>query len=206
MSEIKSKYSKHPLRKWFITQSLDFPLRTILISLIATIFLGSGIRFFIIDDDMMKILPKNLDSRISWDVIQEEFGSTEVIFIAFGKKGESIFNPDAFAALWDVEEQLEASNKVEEITSISTATRMDNLDGFMEIDDLQPYRDMRTDEVNDVKLYLEKNPTIKKRFVSEDNEYFMITVQPYSSEGLNYFRDEVVSIVDPILSLSLIHI
>ena len=50
MSEIKSKYSKHPLRKWFITQSLDFPLRTILISLIATIFLGSGIRFFIIDD------------------------------------------------------------------------------------------------------------------------------------------------------------
>jgi len=200
MSEIKSKYSKHPLRKWFITQSLDFPLRTILISLIATIFLGSGIRFFIIDDDMMKILPKNLDSRISWDVIQEEFGSTEVIFIAFGKKGESIFNPDAFAALWDVEEQLEASNKVEEITSISTATRMDNLDGFMEIDDLQPYRDMRTDEVNDVKLYLEKNPTIKKRFVSEDNEYFMITVQPYSSEGLNYFRDEVVSIVDPILS------
>ena len=200
MSEIKSKYSKHPLRKWFITQSLDFPLRTILISLIATIFLGSGIRFFIIDDDMMKILPKNLDSRISWDVIQEEFGSTEVIFIAFGKKGESIFNPDAFAALWDVEEQLEASNKVEEITSISTATRMDNLDGFMEIDDLQPYRDMRADEVNDVKLYLEKNPTIKKRFVSEDNEYFMITVQPYSSEGLNYFRDEVVSIVDPILS------
>ena len=200
MSEIKSKYSKHPLRKWFITQSLDFPLRTILISLIATIFLGSGIRFFIIDDDMMKILPKNLDSRISWDVIQEEFGSTEVIFIAFGKQGESIFNPDAFAALWDVEEQLEASNKVEEITSISTATRMDNLDGFMEIDDLQPYRDMRTDEVNDVKLYLEKNPTIKKRFVSEDNEYFMITVQPYSSEGLNYFRDEVVSIVDPILS------
>ncbi len=200
MSEIKSKYSKHPLRKWFITQSLDFPLRTILISLIATIFLGSGIRFFIIDDDMMKILPKNLDSRISWDVIQEEFGSTEVIFIAFGKQGESIFNPDAFAALWDVEEQLEASNKVEEITSISTATRMDNLDGFMEIDDLQPYRDMRADEVNDVKLYLEKNPTIKKRFVSEDNEYFMITVQPYSSEGLNYFRDEVVSIVDPILS------
>ena len=200
MSEIKSKYSKHPLRKWFITQSLDFPLRTILISLIATIFLGSGIRFFIIDDDMMKILPKNLDSRISWDVIQEEFGSTEVIFIAFGKQGESIFNPDAFAALWDVEEQLEASNKVEEITSISTATRMDNLDGFMEIDDLQPYRDMRADEVNDVKLYLEKNPTIKKRFVSEDNEYFMITVQPYSSEGLNYFRDEVVSIVDPVLS------
>lgn len=200
MSEIQSRYSSHPLRKWFITQSLDYPWRTIIISLMATIFLGSGIRFFIIDDDMMKILPKELDSRISWDVIQEEFGSTEVIFIAFGKQGKSIFTPDALATLWDIAVQLEATNEVEEITSISTATRMDNLDGFMEIDDLQPYRDMTADEVEDVKLYLEKNPTIKKRFVSEDNEYFMTTVQPYSSEGLNIFRDKVVSIVDPILS------
>ena len=200
MSEIQSRYSSHPLRKWFITQSLDYPWRTIIISLIATIFLGSGIRFFIIDDDMMKILPKELDSRISWDVIQEEFGSTEVIFIAFGKQGKSIFTPDALATLWDIAEQLEATNEVEEITSISTATRMDNVDGFMEVDDLQPYRDMMADEVEDVKLYLEKNPIIKKRFVSEDNEYFMTTVQPYSSEGLNIFRDKVVSIVDPILS------
>jgi len=200
MSEIQSRYSSHPLRKWFITQSLDYPWRTIIISLIATIFLGSGIRFFIIDDDMMKILPKELDSRISWDVIQDEFGSTEVIFIAFGKQGKSIFTPDALATLWDIAEQLEATNEVEEITSISTATRMDNVDGFMEVDDLQPYRDMMADEVEDVKLYLEKNPTIKKRFVSEDNEYFMTTVQPYSSEGLNIFRDKVVSIVDPILS------
>ena len=146
------------LRKWFITQSLDYPWRTIIISLIATIYLGSGIRFFIIDDDMMKILPKELDSRISWDVIQEEFGSTEVIFIVFGKQGKSIFTPDALATLWDIAEQLEATNEVEEITSISTATRMDNVDGFMEVDDLQPYRDMMADEVEDVKLYLQKNP------------------------------------------------
>ena len=65
MSEIKSKYSKHPLRKWIITQSLDFPLRTILLSLLATIFLGSGIRFFIIDDDMMKILRHEIGSASS---------------------------------------------------------------------------------------------------------------------------------------------
>ena len=200
MNEIESKYSDHPLRGWFIKQSIVFPLRTILVSLIFTIVAASGVRFFMIDDDMMKILPKELDSRISWDMIQEEFGSTEVIFIAFGKKDESIFNQDALASLWDVGEQLEATNEVEEITSISTITRMDNLDGFMEVDDLQPYRDVTLDEVEDIRLYLEKNPTIKKRFVSEDDEYFMMMVQPYTSDGLNYFRDKVVSIADPILS------
>ena len=200
MNEIESKYSDHPLRGWFIKQSIVFPLRTILVSLIFTIVAASGVRFFMIDDDMMKILPKELDSRISWDIIQEEFRSTEVIFIAFGKKDESIFNQDALASLWDVGEQLEATNEVEEITSISTITRMDNLDGFMEVDDLQPYRDVTLDEVEDIRLYLEKNPTIKKRFVSEDDEYFMMMVQPYTSDGLNYFRDKVVSIADPILS------
>ena len=200
MNEIESKYSDHPLRGWFIKQSIVFPLRTILVSLIFTIVAASGVGFFRIDDDMMKILPKELDSRISWDIIQEEFGSTEVIFIAFGKKDESIFNQDALASLWDVGEQLEATNEVEEITSISTITRMDNLDGFMEVDDLQPYRDVTLDEVEDIRLYLEKNPTIKKRFVSEDDEYFMMMVQPYTSDGLNYFRDKVVSIADPILS------
>ncbi|SVA70807.1 uncharacterized protein METZ01_LOCUS123661, partial [marine metagenome] len=148
----------------------------------------------------MKILPKNLDSRIAWDAIQEEFGSTEVIFIAFGEKGKSIFTPDALAALWDLNEELEDNHEVEELTSITTATRMDNVDGFMEIEDLQPFRDLSEEEVGKIQAYLDKNPTLKKRFVSQDSEYFMVTVQPYSSEGLNQFRDAVVSIADPILS------
>ena len=59
MNEIESKYSDHPLRGWFIKQSIVFPLRTILVSLIFTIVAASGVRFFMIDDDMMKILPKD---------------------------------------------------------------------------------------------------------------------------------------------------
>ena len=97
--------------------------------------MGSGLRFSVIDDDMMKMLPKNLDSRIAWDMVQEEFGSTEIIFIAFGKKGQTVFHPNAFAALWDISEKLDALLEVKEVMSISTATRMDNYDGFMEIDD-----------------------------------------------------------------------
>ena len=81
---------------------------------------------------MMKLLPKNLESRISWDAIQDEFGSTEVIFIAFGNEGKSIFNPEAMATLWDLTEALEAGKQIEELNSITTATRMDNLDGFMD--------------------------------------------------------------------------
>ena len=86
MSTIENKYSSHPLRKWFIKQSLDHPIRSIIVSLIATISVGSGVLSFMIDDDMMKLLPADLDSKIAWDEIQDEFGSTELIYIAFGEK------------------------------------------------------------------------------------------------------------------------
>ena len=200
MIKIKSKLSQNPIRSWCIHQSLDNPWRTTIISLLVTLVVGSGVRFFLIDDDMMKLLPKNLESRISWDAIQDEFGSTEVIFIAFGNEGKSIFNPEAMATLWDLTEALETGKQIEELNSITTATRMDNLDGFMEVDDLQPERNLSQEEINDLKDYLDKNTVIKKRFVSQDDQYFLITVQPYNSDGLNLFRDELVTIADPILA------
>ena len=205
MDKVISKYSDHPLRSWFIKQSLDFPIRTIIFSILVTLFAASGSRFFIIDDDMLKILPKDLDSRVSWDLIQDEFGSTEVIFVAFGKEGESIFNPAAMATLWDLTKALEGTNQVEEVISISSATRMDNNDGFMVIDDLQSDRNLTQKEVDKIDQYLEKNPTIKKRFISEDNQYFLATIQPYESGALNTFRDSITTISSPILNEYEIH-
>ena len=205
MDKLISKYSDHPLRSWFIKQSLDFPVRTIIFSLLITLFTASGARFFIIDDDMLKILPKDLDSRVSWDLIQDEFGSTEVIFVAFGKEGKSIFNPGAMATLWDLTKALEGTNQVEEVISISSATRMDNNDGFMEIDDLQSERNLNQEEVDKIQEYLDKNPTIKKRFISEDNQYFLATIQPYESGALNTFRDSITTISSPILNDYEIH-
>ena len=205
MDKLISKYSDHPLRSWFIKQSLDFPVRTIIFSLLITLFTASGARFFIIDDDMLKILPKDLDSRVSWDLIQDEFGSTEVIFVAFGKEGKSIFNPGAMATLWDLTKALEGTNQVEEVISISSATRMDNNDGFMEIDDLQSERNLNQEEVDKIQEYLDKNPTIKKRFISEDNQYFLVTIQPYESGALNTFRDSITTISSPILNDYEIH-
>ena len=205
MDKLISKYSDHPLRSWFIKQSLDFPVRTIIFSLLITLFTASGARFFIIDDDMLKILPKDLDSRVSWDLIQDEFGSTEVIFVAFGKEGKSIFNPGAMATLWDLTKALEGTNQVEEVISISSASRMDNNDGFMEIDDLQSERNLNQEEVDKIQGYLDKNPTIKKRFISEDNQYFLVTIQPYESGALNTFRDSITTISSPILNDYEIH-
>jgi hypothetical protein len=148
---------------------------------------------------MMKMLPKNLESRIAWDMVQEEFGSTEVMFISFGRRGQTIFSPDAFAALWDISVKLEALQEIEEVQSLSMITRMDNDGGFMEIDDLQPNRELTDDEVQKIKLYLEKNSNVKDRFVSQNGDYLLAMVQPFENIGLDHVRNKLVTVVDPIL-------
>ena len=191
-NDINKKYSSHPMRSWFINQSLNHPLRSIFLSLLATAFVGIGAFSFIIDDDMMKLLPSDLESKISWDDIQDEFGSTELIYISFGSKNESIFNPKAFAALWDLTKTLELKNDIEEVFSLTSANRIDNIDDFMEVDVIQSERMLTQQEIDEIQEYLDKNPSLKKRFVSENNEYFALTAQPYSNETFDNFSRTVV--------------
>ena len=205
MSTIENKYSSHPLRKWFIKQSLDHPIRSIIVSLIATISVGSGVLSFMIDDDMMKLLPADLDSKIAWDEIQDEFGSTELIYIAFGEKGKSVFNSKTFADMWDLSKTLESTDQIEEVFSLVNTNRIDNVDDFMEVDDLQTKRDLTQAEVDDIQNYLLKNPSLKKRFISENDEYFVITAQPYSNEQFDVFSKIVVDKSDEILDGYEIH-
>ena len=137
-------------------------------------------RFLIMDDDMMKMLPKELESKITWDAIQNEFGSTEVIFIAFGHQGQSVYKQKTLADLWVLSEKLGSLNTVDDISNISTATRIDQVDGFMEIDDLQAEKELSDVEIDHIKIYLNKNPNLKKQLVSKGEEYFLTIIQPLS--------------------------
>ena len=202
---MNSGITNSPIRQWFIGQSLNHSKRTIILSIIATLIMGSGVRFLIIDDDMMKMLPKDLNSKITWDAVQDEFGSTEIIFIAFGREGESVFKPQALADLWSLSEELETLSSVDDVTSISTSTRIDNIDGFMEIDDLQSAQTLTDEEIDKIKIYLGKNPNIKKQLISKGEDYLLTIVQPYDDVGLDTFRNDIVTAADAILNNYQIH-
>ena len=202
---MNSGITNSPIRQWFIDQALNHSKRTIVLSIIATLIMGSGVRFLIIDDDMMKMLPKDLNSKITWDAVQDEFGSTEIIFIAFGRESESVFKPQALADLWSLSEELETLSSVDDVISISTATRIDNIDGFMEIDDLQNVQTLTDAEIDEIKIYLGKNPNIKKQLVSKGEDYLLTIVQPYDDVGLDTFRNDIVTAAEAILNNYQIH-
>ena len=202
---MNSGITNSPIRQWFIDQALNHSKRTIILSIIATLIMGSGVRFLIIDDDMMKMLPKDLNSKITWDAVQDEFGSTEIIFIAFGRESESVFKSQALADLWSLSEELETLSSVDDVISISTATRIDNIDGFMEIDDLQNVQTLTDAEIDEIKIYLGKNPNIKKQLVSKGEDYLLTIVQPYDDVGLDTFRNDIVTAAEAILNNYQIH-
>ena len=195
-----SSERSHPIRSWIIEHVLANPKKAIALPVLFTLSMGLGINYLVIDDDMMAMLPETLDSRMSWDAVQDEFGSTEVIFIAFGNKGRTVYSSESFALLWDLTKALENVNQVEKVSCITTISKIENEDGFMEISDLQPARDLSLSQIDKIKEYLLNNPTIKKRAVSESDEYLNIMVQPYEDIPHDIMRDVVVAIGDSILS------
>ena len=195
-----SSERSHPIRSWIIEHVLANPKKAIALPVLFTLFMGLGINYLVIDDDMMAMLPETLDSRMSWDAVQDEFGSTEVIFIAFGNKGRTVYSSESFALLWDLTKALENVNQVEKVSCITTISKIESEDGFMEISDLQPARDLSLSQIDKIKEYLLSNPTIKKRAVSESEEYLNIMEQPYENIPHDIMRDVVVAIGDSILS------
>ena len=187
------------IKAWIIKQVLANPKKSVVLPLLVTLFMGMGINHIVIDDDMMAMLPESLESKISWDAVQDEFGSTEVIFIAFGNKNKTIYRQETFSILWELTEALENLDQVEKVSSIATLSRMDSQNGFMEISDLQPGQELTPSQINQIKDYLEKNPSVKKRAISQGDEYFNIMIQPYEDIPHDVMRNVVVEVGDRIL-------
>lgn len=182
----------HSIKHWIISQSLNHPKRTIIFSLIITALMASGLRFFYIEEDMMKLLPAEMDSRKTWETIKDEFGNTEMIYIAFGNKDKSVFNDKLITDLWDLTEALEAIPEIEEVNNLINMNKLQSEDGYLEVANLVQSRDLNTDQISEIKAYLDKYPKLKLRVVSQNDDYVNIIIKSYNDVAL----DAVARIID----------
>jgi len=193
------------IKKWAMSQSLSHPKRTILISLLFTAVIAIGIKWLVIEDDMMKILPQDMETVKTWNTIKEEFGSTEMMFIAFGNSGESIYNKEMFSTLWDISYELENIPEVYEVMTIATTNRMDGDDGFLEVSDLQPSRDLNDEEIVSIKKYIENNSELANRFIGKHGDFLNVVVKPVPGSKMDIFSTNVVKIAEEHLKNYTIH-
>jgi len=197
---LKSKNKEFSIKFWITRKVIENPLKSILFPLAFTSIFGLGMTFIVVDDDMLAMLPNNMSSKLSWDAVQDEFGSTESIFIAFGNKDKTIFNKSSFSDLWKLTNELESRPEIKKITSLSNLPKIENVDGFLEVHSLQPSEELDDIQINGIKKYVYNNQSIRARSISKDGNYFNIMVQPNDSIAHNVVRDIVVEIGDSLLS------
>ena len=187
-------------KKWAVLQSIHHPKRTLASALIITLIMGFGLQHFVIEDDMMKMIPKSVKTRVVWEEVKDEFGNTDLIFVAFGTEGQNLFQKKAMSDLWDFTKALEALPEVEEIRSLTNLNRMENEDGFLLIDDLVSAKDLSLEEIADIKDYLIRNPELKKRVISQNDDFFNIVVIPNGNTSEQASVVKIVATAEKLLS------
>ena len=204
------------LKQYFIKQSIYNSLRTLIVSIVLTLFIFWGIKTFRLDDDLVKTFPQDLPSKIIWDSIIDEFGQTEFIFVSFGKLNENILD-DKFAIKQNqlfTDAVLENISGVDKVISLSTYNKFDGDSDYLDIGLLQAdnfLTEFENDEVidtilNDIKVYFDKNPDQKQRLVSTNNDYLNIAIRPIDeSNGYTDIVEDVKKLAQQYLSDYEIH-
>ena len=204
------------LKQYFIKQSIYNSLRTLIVSIVLTLFIFWGIKTFRLDDDLVKTFPQDLPSKIIWDSIIDEFGQTEFIFVSFGKLNENILD-DKFAIKQNqlfTDAVLENISGVDKVISLSTYNKFDGDSDYLDIGLLQADNfliEFENDEVidtilNDIKVYFDKNPDQKQRLVSTNNDYLNIAIRPIDeSNGYTDIVEDVKKLAEQYLSDYEIH-
>ena len=188
------------MKQWFINQSVRHPWRSIIVMIMITLIVGSGVRHIVIDDDFLNMLPNDQPAVEAWHAVQDEFGSTNVIFVSFGHKGEPALTPENLTVLWDVSRAIEESPLVDEVISIATLNRMDSDEGFMEVGDLQPTRDLTKDEVASISEFLQKSESMKVRILSRNEDYLNVVVRGHVGTSESELAGVVTGICDEALA------
>ena len=185
-------------KNFAVQQSINHPKRTYIISLFTTFLMATGLKHFVIEDDMMKMIPKTVKTRIVWEEVKDEFGNTELVFVAFGNDSIDLFNSESLADLWDFTTQLELLPEVEDVRSLTNLNKMENDVGFLLIDDLVASRDLSQQQIQEIKDYLNRNDDIRKRVISSKDNYFNVVVIPDKNIA---DRDAVAKIIETADSL-----
>ena len=193
------------IKDWAIQQALYHSKRTVLLAIIITVIIGSGVRFILLDDNVMNMLPENIDSRRVWDEIVDEFKYSDFLFVAFGRNGENVLTKENLAIVWDLTEAFEMAPQVDEVLSLSTMNRMDSEDGFLEVDDLMPQRDLSELEIESLTEYLKGNSNLSTQILGKNGDYINIIIRPKSSGDFPNLVSSVKKITAPYEDLHEFH-
>ena len=197
------------IKNILLNQSINHSVRTLCVVLGLTFFIFYGIKYFYLEDDLIKTFPRNLSSKIIWDEIQDEFGETEFVFVAFGKDslGYNILeDPNALKSTIEFTSAIEdsLSHYINKIISISNSNKISNDNDILDIgpllkeDFLINFNDSTFVRVslNEIQDYFKNNSDQEERFVSSNKQYLSISLRPKNGINMSLVVPEIKKLVE----------
>ena len=121
------------MNKKLATFILNHPKLIIIMSILLTVILASGVRNIRIEEDITEMIPKNLPSRQALNELEEIFGGSDVIIVTVANNDETVFNKRTLAKIKALSDSIEILPGINRITSLSTAKLIESKEWGLEV-------------------------------------------------------------------------
>lgn len=160
------------------------PVKTLLLLLLVTLFLGSGLSKLKIDNNQESELPKDNEIVATNDRLDEVFGEKGIILIGI-KNTDSIYNQDTLTLIDQLSEDIKTVPFVisDEVTSLSTFQNLTAREWGLERDPFLKQIPDSEQAMEQLKHDVIHNDEVYGRLVSNDGSFVAITA--YVEEGYN---------------------
>lgn len=159
------------LADWIIRR----PWITLAALLVVTAFFLAGIPRLAIDNSVDSMLPSDHPARLLYDEVNDTFGGTDVMVVAF--EAEDLFGEHALAQIADLTDAFEQIPGVDEVVSLSTAKRMDGEEGTLIVRDLMDVVPEDVEARDALREYVLNQELYVNNIVSSDGRFGGIVVE-----------------------------
>lgn len=120
------------------------------------------------------------DSRINALVkdLEGTFNQKERLLLVVGAEGESLLTPELLVRVRELHDALASLEGMSQVTSLASARRMEDDDGFLVVEDLVPDRQLSAREAEQVGAYLAASPMYENvALLSRDGRYASFVIE-----------------------------
>jgi predicted RND superfamily exporter protein len=162
------------MNKFIAKFVLEYPKTTIIVSLIITFLLASGIRNVSIEEDLKEMLPDDLPSRQALNKIDDIFGGSDVMLISIANEQETIFNKGTLTKIIALTDSMDVIPGVSRVTSLATAKHIKGEEWGLEVTPFLEEVPETEDEIENLKTIFFEDSLYIGTLVSANGKYASI--------------------------------
>lgn len=155
----------------FTALVIKHPWVIVSVTIIASLFLATGIPKVTINDNVKDMLPEHMESRKVLDELMDTFGGSDFIMVIIGSQTGTIFNTSTLEKMKRISENMETVSGIEEVKDITNLKKIEGREWGLEVIPFMEDVPETRDEIRKLEEDVFADDTYVGSFVSEDRKY-----------------------------------